>query len=165
MSKGLGIFVVAAAVLIAGGMAYSAGYAAGRSAPEAAAAPPSLTAQPVQAPQPDQGAPSAPAPGQITPPGQTPNLREFVPLPRPGDQNPGQQPGQQQGDCEPIILFYHNGQLYQLQPGPGDRNGNRPGVPPEFYRLNPYQGPAIPGLPFPPRQDRGPGFTPLNPRS
>lgn len=163
MSKGFGILVVAAAVLIAAGMAYAAGYAAGRSAPDAAETP-SLSAQPVQAPQPDQGAPSAPAPGQITPPGQTPNLREFVPLPFPGDQNPGQRPGQQQGDCEPIILFYHNGQLYQLQPGPGDRNGNRPGVPPEFYRLNPYQGPPIPGIPFP-RQDRGPGFTPLNPRS
>ncbi|MGH2371942.1 MAG: hypothetical protein ACRDIC_00480 [bacterium] len=163
MSKGLGILVVAAAVLIAAGMAYAAGYAAGRSAPATVDAR-SLTAQPAQAPRPDQSAPPAPAPGQIAPPGQTPNLREFVPLPFPGDQNPGQRPGQQQGDCEPIILFYHNGRLYQLQPGPGDRNGNRPGVPPEFYQLNPYQGPPIPGLPFP-RQDRGPGFIPLNPRS
>ncbi|MGH2403296.1 MAG: hypothetical protein ACRDGN_02420 [bacterium] len=159
MSRRWSTFVVASAVVAVAGVAYAAGHAAGRSA-SATASVPSPVVQPVQAPQLDQNLP----PAQIAPPGQTPNLREFVPLPFPGDQNPGQRPGQQQGDCEPIILFYHNGQLYQLQPGPGDRNGNRPGVPPEFYQLNPYQGPPIPGLPFP-RQDRGPGFTPLNPRS
>jgi len=98
-------------------------------------------------------------------PGQPPTMQELVPLPLPGDQTPGQRPQNQQGDCEPIILFYHNGQLYQLRPGPGPQTGpGRPTAPPEFYQLNPYQGPPIPGLPSPP-QDRGPGFTPINPRS
>jgi hypothetical protein len=94
-----------------------------------------------------------------------PPLREFIPLPGQGDQTPGQGPQQQQGDCQPIILFYHNGQLFQLRPGPGPQNGpGRPGTPPEFFYLNPYQGPSIPGFPAPP-QDRGPGFSPVNPRS
>jgi hypothetical protein len=92
-------------------------------------------------------------------------MREFIPIPGPGDQQPGQRPGQQQGECEPIILFYHNGQLFQLRPGQGPENGpGRPGTPPEFFHMNPYQGPAIPGLPAP-RPDRGPGFSPVNPRS
>jgi hypothetical protein len=97
--------------------------------------------------------------------GQPPHLREFIPLPAPGQQVPGQLPGTQQGDCEPIILFYHNGQLYQLRPGPGPQNGpGRPSSPPEYFRLDPYQGPAIPGLPVP-QPDRGPEFSPPNPRS
>lgn len=160
MSRPIGILVVAAAIIVVAGVAYAAGHAAGRAALTASVAQPPST-QAVQA-QPDQG----PSPFQGPPPGQTPpTLREFVPLPQPGDQTPGQRPGQQQGDCEPVILFYHNGQLYQLRPGPGQQDGRgRPGTPPEFYQLNPYQGPPIPGLPFP-RQERGPGFTPVNPRS
>jgi len=164
MSKTAGILIAALAVIIVGGVAYAAGHAAGRASTDLAPAQRPVT-QPVQAPQPDLGAPQLPLPGQAPQPGQAPPMREFVPLPMPGDQTPGQRPGQQQGECEPIILFYHNGQLYQLRPGPGPGpDGNRPGVPPEFYNLQPYQGPAIPGLPLP-RQDRGPGFTPLNPRS
>jgi len=159
--------MVAVAVVV-GGIAYAAGVAAGRAAPPAASVQPP-SARPVQAPQDQFPFPipgpqlpgQAPAPGQV--PGQVPPLREFIPLPGPGDQNPGQRP--QQGECEPVILFYHNGQLYQLRPGPGPRDGQgRPGTPPEFYYLNPYQGPPIPGLPMP-GPDRGPGFTPVNPRS
>lgn len=163
------IIVVAGSV---GALAYAAGMAAGRTA---AAAPggvrplaqPAQTLEPI-VPIPGQG--PQPFPNQITPgmpgvPGQTPNLREFVPLPFPGQQMPGQLPGTQQGDCEPIILFYHNGQLYQLRPGPGPQDGpGRPMSPPEYFRLDPYQGPAIPGLPSP-QPDRGPGFSPVNPRS
>ncbi len=159
MSKRSVVILAGVVTLFAGGIAYAAGYVAGRAAPTASVAQPP-SAQPVQAPQPDQGV----APGQLVPPGQPPTMREFIPLPQPGDQNPGQRPGQQQGDCDPVILFYHNGQLYQLRPGPGQDGQGRPGVPPEFYQLNPYQGRPIPGLPFP-RQDRGPGFTPVNPRS
>ncbi len=72
-------------------------------------------------------------------------MREFIPLPGPDSQRP--QP--QQGECEPVILFYHEGRLYQLKPGPKDGPG-RPGSPPEFYQMNPYQGPPVPGLPAPP---------------
>jgi hypothetical protein len=145
-----------------GAAAYALGVAHGRAAPAAAA--PVIAAQPAQIQGPQMPAPFS-APQAPTAPGQTPQLREFVPLPGPGDQTPGQQPQQQSGECEPVILFYHNGQLYQLRPGQGPQDGQgRPGTPPEFYRLNPYQGPAIPGLPMP-RPDRGPGFTPLNPRS
>lgn len=89
-------------------------------------------------------------------------MREFIPLPGPDSQRP------QQGECEPIILFYHEGQLYQLRPGPKDGQGS-PGAPPEFYQMNPYQGPPIPGLPAPglpfPQQDRGPAPSQPNPRS
>jgi hypothetical protein len=148
----LGLTIVAIGV---GGAAYLAGVAAGRAQVLAAVVPtPQATLQPAQLP------PFLPAPV----PGQPPTMQELVPLPIPGDQTPGQRPQPQQGECEPIILFYHNGQLYQLQPGPGPQNGpGRPTAPPEFYQLNPYQGPPIPGLPIP--QDRGPGFTPVNPRS
>ena len=167
--------VMAAAIVIAAAAAYTMGVAAGRSSAVAAVNRP-LVAQPTgtrlaqepffpQMPQvappaqlPQQGpAPQAPAPGG------PPQIREFVPLPGPGDQQPGQRPGQQQGDCEPVILFYHNGKLYQLKPGPGPQDGpGRPTQPPEFYQLNPYQGPPVPGLPAPPQ---GPGFSPVNPRS
>ncbi|MBI3997983.1 MAG: hypothetical protein HY355_03040 [Armatimonadetes bacterium] len=147
------LLVTLVGILMAG-----VGYAAGKatSVPAAAVSEPQpASVQPAQAPQ-------FPPPSV---PGQPPTMREFVPLPIPGDQQPFQLPGNQQGECEPIILFYHNGQLYQLRPGPGPQIGpGRPGVPPEFYRLEPYQGPAIPGLPFP-APDRGPGFTPVNPRS
>jgi hypothetical protein len=165
--------LVALVAIVVGGIAYAAGASAGRAAPATAAV--RIAVQPVQGPGPfmlpDQLGPQpAPAPGQqpfqIVPPGQSPpTLREFIPLPGPGDQNPGQRPGQQSGECEPIILFYHNGQLFQLRPGQGPQDGpGRPGAPPEFFYLNPSQGPPIPGLPVP-RPDRGPGFSPVNPRS
>lgn len=146
MSKPAAAFMMVVAVLATSGIAYTAGRAAERSAAAAPIRPP--MAQPAQSPTP------------FTPP-----LREFIPIPGPGDQQPGQRPGQQSGECEPIILFYHNGQLYQLRPGQGPESGpGRPGSPPEFFYMNPYQGPAIPGLPVP-QPDRGPGFSPVNPRS
>lgn len=100
-------------------------------------------------------------------PAQTPPpLQELIPLPSPDEQlGRGQQ--QEGQDCQPIILFYHQGQLYQLMPGPQGQQG-RPGSPPEYFPLRPYQGPQIPGLPF--RQIPGspvpqsPGFQPVNPR-
>jgi len=157
MSRRAVVLLLTSVAVLVGGAAYAAGVAAGRSQTLAATTPaPTVTVQPAQLP------PFLPAPAPA--PGQPPTIQELVPLPMPGDQMPGQPPQPQQGDCEPIILFYHNGQLYQLQPGPGPRNGpGRPTAPPEFYQLNPYQGPPVPGLPIP--QDRGPGFTPVNPRS
>lgn len=165
MARGSVVLLVAFAAALVGGAAYAAGFSAGRAA--AAAAPAPVAVQPVQLPEPF--IPQMPQPLPMTPaqpgPGQPPTLREFIPIPGPGQQMPGQQPGTENGECQPIILFYHNGQLYQLQPGPGQQFGpGRPGTPPEFYRLNPYQGPPIPGLPVP-RPDRGPGFSPVNPRS
>jgi hypothetical protein len=187
MSKTTAVLLIAVTAIAVGGIAYAAGVAAGRRMPAASAGvvptaqpaqsqdpfmPPEQFLGPQQAPgpMPNQPFPNTPgpAPFQAPPqqaPGQPPTLREFIPIPGPGDQQPGQRPGQQQGDCEPIILFYHNGQLFQLRPGQGPQNGpGRPGTPPEFFHMNPYQGPAIPGLPAP-RQDRGPGFSPVNPRS
>jgi hypothetical protein len=186
------IVLVASIAIAAAGIAYAVGFAHGRAAlvaaptqvpsaqpaqvpvdpfqppPQFQVPEPFQAPRPFQAPQPLPGPQPAPGPQpfQSVPPGQSPPpLREFIPLPGPGDQTPGQQPQQQNGDCEPIILFYHNGQLYQLRPGQGPQDGQgRPGTPPEFYYLNPYQGPPIPGLPAP-RPDRGPGFSPVNPRS
>lgn len=94
---------------------------------------------------------------------QAPPLQEFIPLPGPGQQPDMRSPQQGQDDCQ-TILFYHNGRLYQLRPGQGPEQGpGRPGSPPEFFQLNPYQGPAIPGLPQQP--DQGPNFRPVQPRS
>ncbi|MGH2349265.1 MAG: hypothetical protein ACRDFT_07375 [bacterium] len=113
--------------------------------------------------------PVAAAPVQTPPP-----LQEFIPLPMPG--RPENQPGQgnQQGqDCEPVILFYFEGRLYQLQPGQGpEGQRGRPGSPPEYFPLTPYQGPAIPGLPGvpfgpgpgTPAPGNPPNFQPQNPR-
>ena len=98
---------------------------------------------------------------QGAPPGAPP-LQEFIPLPGPGQQQPGQAPQPGQGDCP--ILFYYNGRLYQLGPGPQTGPG-RPGSPPEFFQLNPYQGPPIPGLPQPFQGPPGPNFVPVPPRS
>lgn len=78
-------------------------------------------------------------------------FQEVIPLPTP-DERQGQGQGQ---DCQPIILFYYQGRLYQLMPGPQGQQG-RPGSPPEFFPLRPYQGPAIPGLPFGPQTPFGP---------
>jgi len=97
-----------------------------------------------------------------------PPLQELIPLPGPGQPQPAPGPQLGQEEC-PVILFYHNGQLYRLTPGPGPQDGRgQPGSPPEFFYLNPYQGPAIPGLPqpfspFP--QSPGPNFRPARPRS
>lgn len=73
------------------------------------------------------------------PGGPSLEMREFIPLPGPDSRRP--QP--QQGECEPVILFYHEGRLYQLKPDPKDGRGN-PGAPPEFYRMQPYQAPPPP---------------------
>jgi hypothetical protein len=155
-----------------GTAAYLAGVTHGRAA-QVAGQVAGQEARPIPAQFPEMQAPfqmpaappAAPQQGPQTGPGQAPQLREFIPIPGPGQQAPGMQPQPENGECEPIILFYHNGQLYQMRPGQGPQEGpGRPGTPPEFYRLNPYQGPPIPGLPAP-RPDRGPGFAPLNPRS
>lgn len=78
-----------------------------------------------------QTAPQTPQPVQ-----PSLEMREFIPLPSPDSRRP--QP--QQGECEPVILFYHEGRLYQLKPGPKDGRGS-PGAPPEFYEMKPYQAP------------------------
>lgn len=101
-----------------GGVVYTAGQAHDRAAPPIAA---TISQTVPQMPQPVQ--PSL-------------EMREFIPLPGPDSRRP--QP--QQGECEPLILFYHEGRLYQLRPGPKD-GGGRPGVQPEFYQMDPYQGP------------------------
>ncbi|MDR5693809.1 MAG: hypothetical protein QN198_00125 [Armatimonadota bacterium] len=88
-------------------------------------------------------------------------LQEFIPLPFPGRQPQGQAPGQSQQDCVPTILFYHQGRLYQLQPGPEGQPGV-PGSPPEFFYLRPF-GQQAPGFPTP-RQAPAPNFRPLVPR-
>ena len=94
-------------------------------------------------------------------------LQEMIPLPGP-DQGQGQGQGQGQ-ECEPLILFYYQGRLYRLMPGPQRDQQGRPSSPPEYFPLQPYQGPQIPGLPFqlPPGgapQPQGPGFQPVQPR-
>ncbi|RYM40011.1 MULTISPECIES: hypothetical protein [unclassified Meiothermus] len=99
-----------------------------------AATPPALRALPVQA----QGDP-----------------REMIPLPGPGNQQPGQQPGQGQGECP--VLIYQDGQLYSF-PGPGFGPG--PGFPGGDPELIPLQ----PGLPSPlPPTPAEPAPTPQNP--
>jgi len=90
---------------------------------------------------------------------------EIIPFPGPDRQGPGQGLGQGQ-DCQPIILFYYQGRLYQLMPGPDNLPG-MPGSPPEYFPLRPYQGPQIPGLPFGPAPQpfqQPPGFQPVQPR-
>ncbi len=102
-----------------------------------------------------------------TPAQNLPVQPEIIPLPGPDRQGPGQQPMPGQGqECEPIILFYYQGRLYQLMPGPNNQPG-LPGSPPEYFPLTPYQGPQIPGLPFgpgPSPMPQGPGFQPVQPR-
>lgn len=157
MARRLGLMLMLAGAFVAlGAVMYVVGFQAGTAAQSAAGTAP-IAAAPVQSPPP---------------------LREFIPLPgRPEDQ---QGTGNQQGqDCEPMILFYYQGRLYQLRPGPGQgpQNGpGRPGSPPEYFPLTPYQGPAIPGLPgipFGPQPGPGnpipipgnpPDFQPQNPR-
>ncbi len=91
-------------------------------------------------------------------------LQELIPLPNPSQREPGQ--GQSQ-ECKPIVLFYYQGRLYQLQLGPEGTQGAQPQSPPEYFPITPYQGPAIPGfpIPLPPGgSPDSPGFRPVNPR-
>ncbi len=81
---------------------------------------------------------------------QAPALpKEFIPLPNNGNgPGPGPQPlvpgtdGAQ--NCDKILYFYQ-GKLFQLRPGPMPRNGGNP----EFFFMQPYEGPQIPGFPGP----------------
>ena len=137
------LLLTTAGVIAFGILMYFAGWMAGAHATTTAASTHLLLATPAQAPPP---------------------IQELIPLPSPDEQ---QGRGQQQGqECEPVILFYHQGQLYQLMPGPQGQQG-RPGSPPEYFPLRPYQGPQIPGLPYfapPPGAPQAPGFQPVNPR-
>ncbi|MBM3470310.1 MAG: hypothetical protein FJX73_05905 [Armatimonadetes bacterium] len=118
MFRGAGWLLLAVVAVGAGGVVYTAVQASDRAAPVTAA---TVSQSILQAPRPDQ---------------QPLEMREFIPLPGPDSQR--QQP--QQRECEPVILFYHEGRLYQLKPGPKDGRGN-PGAPPEFYEMKPYQAP------------------------
>ncbi|TMI73118.1 MAG: hypothetical protein E6H05_10230 [Bacillati bacterium ANGP1] len=113
-----------------------------------------------------QGAAAAqPAAVSAIPAQNLPVQPEIIPFPGPDRQGPGQGQGQGQ-DCQPIILFYYQGRLYQLMPGPDNPPG-MPGSPPEYFPLRPYQGPQIPGLPFGPAPQpfqQPPGFQPVQPR-
>jgi len=102
---------------------------------------------------------------QALPAQNPPPIQEMIPL------TPGPDQGQGQGEeCEPVILFYYQGRLYRLMPGPQQDQQGRPGSPPEYFPIQPYQGPQIPGLPFQlppggaPRAPQGPGFQPVQPR-
>jgi len=108
-----------------------------------------------------------PVPQALPVQAQLPPLQEVIPLPGP-DQGPGRGQGQ---ECEPLILFYYQGRLYRLMPGPQQDQQGRPTSPPEYFPLQPYQGPQIPGLPFqlppggaPRLPQQGPGFQPVQPR-
>ena len=129
--------IVAGVIAVLGALIYLAGWHAGATA----AQPTAVTATPVQ---------------------NLPMQPEMIPFPAPDRQGPGQGLGQRQ-DCQPIILFYYQGRLYQLMPGPDNPPG-MPGSPPEYFPLRPYQGPQIPGLPFGPAPQQLPGFQPLQPR-
>jgi hypothetical protein len=74
------------------------------------------------------------------------NPKEFIPVPNPQNgQGPGMpSPGAGAQDCDKILYFYQ-GKLYQLRPGPMPRGGGNP----EFYFMQPYEGPQIPGFPTP----------------
>ncbi|MDQ7820964.1 MAG: hypothetical protein QN173_09560 [Armatimonadota bacterium] len=112
------------------------------------------------------GAAAARMPTTAVPAQMLPVQPEVIPLPGPQGQGPGQQPAPGQGECEPMILFYYQGRLYQLMPGPDNQPGV-PGSPPEYFPLRPYQGPRIPGLPFGPAPGpvpQTPGFQPVQPR-
>ncbi len=82
------------------------------------------------------------------------NPKEFIPLPETGTQDQQAAPGAGGQNC-PGILYFYQGKLYQLRPGPTPNNGGNP----EFYFMDPYQGPEIPGFPSP----QAPGLTPEMP--
>jgi hypothetical protein len=110
------------------------------------------------------GAASAHRPLAAVPAQALPVQPEVIPLPGPQGSGPGQHPAPGQGECDPVILFYYQGRLYQLMPGP-DAQPGVPGSPPEYFPLRPYQGPRIPGLPFAPSPaPQAPGFQPVQPR-
>ncbi|MEF2277830.1 hypothetical protein V3W47_05920 [Deinococcus sp. YIM 134068] len=104
--------------------------------------------------------------------GQTPtdpnDPREVFPLvPGPGDepgQGQGQQPGPQQqgqqpGQGECTVLMFKDGQMYRMQPGPGqqpgqqpgpgERGDGQPGSDNELFPIQPFDAPSLPlpGLP------------------
>ena len=93
------------------------------------------------------------------------NPREFVPMPPQSgqDQGPGMpSPGAGGQNCDKILYFFQ-GKLYQLRPGPMPKNGGNP----EFYYMQPYEGPQIPGFPSPGPQIPGmpdPNMGPSTPR-
>lgn len=134
--------LIAGGVVVFGALMFAAGW--------------SVAARPAAASLP----PTPAAPAQALPP-----IQEMIPIPGP-DQGQGQ--GGEQ--CDPVILFYYEGRLYQLMPGPQQDQQGRPSSPPEYFPIRPYQGPQIPGLPFQlppggaPRQPQGPGFQPVQPR-
>ncbi len=137
---------VAYGVMVAGGIVVFGAlmFVAGRHAGAASAQPAAVSAVPVQ---------------------NLPVQPEIIPFPAPDrqGQDQGQGPGQA---CQPVILFYYQGKLYQLMPGPDNPPG-LPGSPPEYFPLRPYQGPQIPGLPFGPAPQPAPqlpGFQPVQPR-
>jgi len=121
----------AASLLIVGGLAAVWGWRAGATAAgrEVIAIPTGVQIQ---------------VPGST--PNEAPNPREFAPVPNmPGNlpgQGPDQSPGAGGQNCDKILFFY-NGKLYQLRPGEMPKNGNNP----EFFFMQPYQGPSIPGFP------------------
>ncbi len=88
------------------------------------------------------------------------NPHEFVPVPDQPGNNPAQAPfpgtGSQQ-NCD-RVLFYYQGRLYQLRPGPMPRGGGNP----EFFTMQPYEGPQIPGFPqMPPGSGPDPSQLPV----
>jgi hypothetical protein len=91
------------------------------------------------------------------------NPKEFVPVPplnQPGN-NPSQAPfpgngSQAQQNCDKILFFYQ-GRLYQLRPGPMPRNGGNP----EFFFMQPYDGPQVPGFPQSPGPAPDPSQLPI----
>lgn len=88
-------------------------------------------------------------------------FQDLVPPLGPNSQGPGQAQ-----DCKPMVLLYYQGRLYQLQLGPEGQQG-QPSSPPEYFPMTPYQGPAIPGLPFPTPpggNQQAPGLPPVSPR-
>src|SRR3990170_523514 len=102
MARSSAVLLIATVAIGVGVVAYTAGVAAGRAEPVAraihAAAQPAQAQNPVIPPEPflgpQQGPAPQPAPGpqpfQFVPPGQSPpTMREFIPLPGPGDQQPG----------------------------------------------------------------------------
>lgn len=116
--------------------------------------------------------------------GQQQTPQELIPLPGPGQQTPGQQPGppipgqgQQPGNCP--VYIYQDGKLYQFpapgqQPGqqPGQGNGPGPGIPggpQELIPLDPGGGsggnPGNPTPNLPPNLPQQPTPPPSNNRS
>lgn len=113
-------------------------------------------------PTPDFGLP------QQQTPQAAPDPREMIPLqPGPGQQQPGNPPGQQQGNAQECPVFiYQDGKLYMMpRPGqqPGQGQGNGPGIPgdgsPELIPMQPG-----PGLPSPGPTNPDP-FAPKRPKA